>query len=129
MFAINIVDGESMLSTLHDGQICLGSSIKSLNRGDIIVAKTDKLVIKRLIGLPGDTIEYINGTLYINDEPYTEDYIEKGRDNNSKTQTWKFTLEEDEYIILGDNRDGSYDSRYYGPVQGKDIIEKVYIFF
>ena len=76
-----------MLPTLHNGQVVIGSSIKTLDRGDIVVAKTDKLVIKRIVGLPGENIKYTEGTLYINGKAYNEDYIEKGRDTRSKTQS------------------------------------------
>ena len=129
ILGINIVEGVSMLPTLHNGQVVIGSSIKTLDRGDIVVAKTDKLVIKRIVGLPGENIKYTEGTLYINGKAYNEDYIEKGRDTRSKTQSWEFNLGEDEYLIAGDNRDDSYDGRYYGPLPKKSILEKIYIRF
>ena len=130
VFAINIVDGESMMSTLHHGQIVLGSSIKSLKRGDVVVAKSgDKLVIKRIVGLPGEIVEYRNGGLYIDNKLLEEDYIEEGRDANSKQQAWYYEVPEDYYLILGDNRDNSYDGRYYGPIPKEEILEKIYIQF
>lgn len=129
VIGINIVSGESMMSTLYDGQVVFGSSIKNIQRGDIIVAKTDKLVVKRVIGLPGETISYHDGELYVNGTKLEESYIEYGRDSNSKKQVWEFTCGEDEFLILGDNRDNSYDGRYYGPLPKEQIVEKVYIQF
>lgn len=129
LIGINIVSGESMMSTLHDGQVVLGSSLKELKRGDIIVAKTDKLVVKRIIGLPGETVSYHDGALYINGVKLEEEYIEPGRDVNSQNQVWEYKCGDNEYLILGDNRDNSYDGRYYGPLSEDDIVEKVYIQF
>lgn len=127
VFGINIVSGHSMDTTLHDKQIVLGSSLKSLNREDIVVAKTDKLVIKRIVGLPGETIAFYNGELHINGEVYEEKYLNEDCIQESKSQEWIFTLGEDEYLILGDNRDNSYDGRYYGPISKELILEKIYI--
>lgn len=125
--AINFVDGESMMPTYHNGQIVFGSSIKKLERGDIIVAKPDKkLVIKRLIGLPGETVESKNGNIYINGVLLEEPYLESERNIVSKNYEWKVELGENEYFYMGDNRDNSYDCRAYGPVDSKKIIEKIY---
>ena len=128
VFAINIVDGESMMPNLRNGQIVLGSSIKNLNRGDIVVASVNKnLVVKRVIGLPGEVIEYRNETLYINGEPYEETYLNPNRNYYSKSQVWSYTVGENQYLILGDNRDNSYDGRVYGPINSDQILEKIYI--
>lgn len=125
--AINFIDGESMMPTYKDGQIVFGSSIKKLERGDIIVAKTeDRLVIKRLIAFPGETIESKGGNIYINGELLEEDYLEPARNAISKNYEWKFVLGENEYFYMGDNRDNSYDCRAYGPVDGTKILEKIY---
>lgn len=125
--AINFVDGESMMPTYYNGQIVFGSSIKKLERGDIIVAKPDKkLVIKRLIGLPGETVESKNGNIYINGVLLEEPYLESERNIISKNYEWKVELGENEYFYMGDNRDNSYDCRAYGPVDSKKIIEKIY---
>lgn len=127
VFGINIVSGHSMDTTLHNAQIVLGSSIKNLKRGDIVVAKTDKLVIKRIVGMPGETIAYYNGELHINGEIYEEKYLNEDNIQTSKEQEWIYTCGDDEYLILGDNRDNSYDGRYYGPISEDLIIEKIYI--
>lgn len=126
IFVINIVNGESMMSTLHNGQICLGSSVAKYDRGDIVVAKHDNVeVIKRVIGLPGERVICEDGIFYINGEKLDEPYIEEGR--NLEGVFFEVILEEDEYFICGDNRANSYDSRFYGPIKEKDILEKIYI--
>ena len=120
------VDGLSMYSTLNDGDILfLEKYDKDYKRYDIVVFENgnDRL-IKRVIGLPGDNIEYKNNKLYINGK-YTK---EKFLTNNQKT--FDFTIEDigykkipnGYYFVLGDNRTNSTDSRILGPIK-KDKIK------
>ena len=77
-------------------------------------------IVKRVIGLPGETIEYKKGVLYINDEVVEEEFI----DDDVKELTGnvsKRTLADDEYFIMGDNRAHSTDSRFFGAVKKKEI--------
>lgn len=120
------VDGESMESTLYNGEVVLLNKIdlktKGLKRFDVVVFKYNKdLLIKRVIGLPGETVEYINNELYINykkvDIPFEfED-----------TKDFKYEVPNNEYFVLGDNRDNSKDSRYFGSINLKNIKGKVSI--
>lgn len=115
-----------MLPTYKNHQIVLGTSLTQKDRGDIIVARHEgTLVIKRLIGLPGDTIVQKNGNIYINGELLDEPYIEEGRNEHSKLIEWEYVLGNDEYFYMGDNRDNSYDCRAYGPVNKSSILEEV----
>lgn len=112
---IDYVQGSSMEPTYKEGDVLLGTNIglDKLEYGDVVVAKpSDKLVIKRLIGKPGDTIEFIDGQLYRNGEIVIEDYVV----NKSNKDNMLVVLGESEYFICGDNRPVSYDSRIYGPV-------------
>lgn len=119
------VDGASMDTVLEDGQIVLinkiGYSISDIERFDIVVIKNkqdkDK-IIKRVIGMPNETIEYSNDTLYINGKKMLTIKFEH-------TEDFKVTTKDDEYFVLGDNRDISKDSRYLGNFKKKDIIGKV----
>ena len=77
-------------------------------------------LIKRIIGLPGDTVECINGKIFINDQEYDDKYAYGITDDFSKVE-----LKEDEYFILGDNRLVSEDSRYFGPVKKNNIKGKI----
>lgn len=126
LLGINIVSGSSMSPTLKNGQIILGSSLyKELQRGDIVVVnKGDKLVIKRIVGLPGEEISGKNGKVYINDKIVKEDYVKE--ENNTNTSEWSYQIGDNEYFVIGDNRDNSYDCRFYGPINQKMIVQKIW---
>ena len=118
-----LVNGSSMEPTLHNNELVLINKIglnKGIDRYDIVVVKYENsTIIKRVIGLPYETVEYINDTLYID-----------GEEVNTKvdfeyTKDFKLTAGKNEYIVLGDNRNISKDSRIIGPVKERDIIGKV----
>lgn len=117
------VDGASMDKTLENGQILLLYKLGNVKRYDIVILDEeieDEIIIKRIIGMPNDTVEIKNGVLYINDEEIEEEYA------YGETSDYdKITLGDDEYFILGDNRPISKDSRYFGPVKKDEIIGKV----
>ena len=117
------VDGNSMKNTFEDGDLLLLFKLGNVDRFDVVVLDEeydDEIIIKRIIGMPNDTIEIKNGVLYINDEEIEEEYA------YGQTSDYdKITLGEDEYFILGDNRPISKDSRYFGPVKEEEIIGKV----
>lgn len=135
-----IVRGDSMDNTLHDKEVLILSKISykfsEIKRYDIVVIKDkdDDYIIKRIIGLPGDNIEYIDNTLYINDK--------KIKENFSIGETKDFTLEEiceindddcsegiskGKYLVLGDNRTVSADSIVKGLIDEKQIIGKTIV--
>ncbi|MBC15878.1 MAG: signal peptidase I [Desulfovibrio sp.] len=104
-------------------------------RGDIVVFKfpedESKDYIKRIIGLPGDIIEIKDKVVFINgnplDEPYvlhTKPGIMPVRDNFGP-----YKVPEDNYFMMGDNREGSYDSRFWGPVKREKIVGKALIIY
>lgn len=117
-----IVDGRSMEPTLQDKDYGFSFIIKKnidIKRFDICVLNVnndDKLIVKRVIGLPFDTIEYKDNKLYINGEYYEEKYL-----GEVTTDDFSYSLKENEYFCLGDNRDISKDSRYYGPFAKEDF--------
>lgn len=129
--------GESMTPTLveNDSVIVNKMSYKfsSPKHGDVIVFKQSGQEhsyynVKRVIALPGETIEIKEGLIYINGTQYDEK-IEVEAITNSGIAQNPYTLEEDEYFVLGDNRNQSIDSRFqsFGTVTKDDIIGKAWI--
>lgn len=122
-----IIQGDSMNPTLYDGQILImeriSPRIRNINRGDIIVFKiaNGKSFIKRVVALPNEDFEIRNGDIYINGEVIKDIDLEE----KMHTEDVKIHLTEEEYYVLGDNRNESADSRVLGPVQVGDIEGKV----
>ena len=111
--------GDSMSPKLNNGDVVLVNrfayNVTSPKRGDIIVFKpkgneNSHYYIKRIIGLPGETVEIIEGSVYINGEKLKEDYTAT-EINDVGIVSEKITLGGDEYFVLGDDRDKSEDSR------------------
>jgi signal peptidase I len=103
-------------------------------RGDIVVLHPPidggKPYIKRVIGLPGETVSIHDGAVYINGERLDEPYL------NGVATTWagsiraeELTIEDDEVFVMGDNRNNSTDSRVFGPIEIDEIIGKAWIAF
>ena len=80
--------------------------------------------VKRVIALPGDTLEWSEGVLLLNGEPLKEPYLDPARCRSLRTRPPR-TLGPDEYYVLGDNRDASNDSRSVGPLRRRDIRGRV----
>ena len=155
------VSGHSMDPTLKTNEKLFALKHVPIDRFDIVVAKekTDNeniFIIKRVIGLPGDTVEYKKDQLYVNgkkmNEPYLDSFKEKLKDgslidyftkinsnyanfdfntdyltvDSSGNDTFKVTLKSDEYFLLGDDRPISKDSRAVGPIKKSDIISKTF---
>ena len=118
-----LVNGASMEPTLYNNELVLINKIglnKGINRYDIVVVKYENsTIIKRVIGLPYETVEYIDNTLYIDGEKVNT------KVDFEYTKDFKLTAGKNEYIVLGDNRNISKDSRIIGPVKESDIIGKV----
>ncbi len=118
------VNGDSMEDTLYNGEIVLLNKISlktsEIKRFDMVVLEYEKeLLIKRIIGLPGERIEYKNNELYVNS------VIVKTPMKFEDTEDFEMEVKNNEYFVLGDNRDDSKDSRYFGNVNKNDIKGKV----
>lgn len=132
------VDGRSMYPTLEDGEVGLmnvfSAKFTDIDRFDVVVAYNEESGenwVKRVIGLPGDTVYAKDDVVYVNglpiEEPYLDtDYVNQIRERGDYfTQDFdKITLGEDEYFLMGDNRVVSYDSRRVGPFKRDDIKGK-----
>jgi signal peptidase I len=112
----HLVDGVSMENTLHDRERLMVDKLSyrfiEPKRGEIIVFRFPQdprsRFVKRVIGIPGDTVEIRNGVVYLNDVPLDEPYIkEPPRDNMPKV-----TVRPDHVFVMGDNRNNSLDSRH-----------------
>lgn len=122
------VEGSSMESTLFSEDRIVASRILSLfplSRNDIVVSNIQNedgsiAIVKRIIAMPLEHLEIINGMVFINGEKIDQSYAQNiVRDNLS------IVLGEDEYFVMGDNRSVSKDSRHIGPVRRVDIIARV----
>ncbi len=136
IFIIVQVDGSSMMNTLHnENRLFVWRAGYTFGgepqRGDIVICELEingvpKVCVKRVIGLPGEKIEIISGTVYINGEALEENYVAPERFKKEDNMQ-QITLGEDEYFVMGDNRSGSMDSRYVGPVKRGKIMGKALI--
>ena len=112
-----VVSGESMQPTLDGGEIMVLSKISEINRFSVVVVDIGKeKIIKRVIAMPGETISCENGVIFVNDRRQDENYS-KGIQKDFA----KVTLKEDEYFVLGDNREHSLDSEELGPMKKEQI--------
>lgn len=134
LFQPFIVKGESMVPNFESGDYLIVDEISyklgNPQRGDVVVFNypldTTQRFIKRVIGLPGETVEVNNGKVKIteaNGNPVTldEKYIPKDFTTNGNL---KITLKSDQYFVMGDNREFSFDSRSWGVLPRKDMIGK-----
>ena len=145
------VDGKSMYPTLKDGEFGFtnvgGVLLNGVERGDIVVVTMEEEGqkthwVKRVIGLPGDTVSCVNDVVYINgkvldetkyiDPDYRQSLVDKfgyfnkvpNADNTNVVDFEEVKLKDDEYYVMGDNRPYSKDSRYVGPVKKSQIFAK-----
>lgn len=125
-----LVDGRSMQPSFFDGQRLIVSRVNYLfgipQRGDIIIFNSPQQpnsepLIKRVIGLPGETVEIRHTIVFVNGVQLSETYInEPCTETNCRDNTW--VLGPDEYFVMGDNRNHSNDSRRFGPIPRENII-------
>ena len=147
------VDGKSMYPTLKDGEFGFtnvgGVLLNGVERGDIVVVTMEEEGqkthwVKRVIGLPGETVSCVNDVVYINgkvldetkyiDPDYRQSCIDNSKDhyfnkvpdadNTNVVDFEEVKLKDDEYYVMGDNRPYSKDSRYVGPVKKSQIFAK-----
>lgn len=133
VFSVTTVVGDSMNPTLQDGEILILNKFKykfsDIKREDIISLKyaDTKYLIKRVIGLPGDKVEIISNKLYINGKEYQEEYLKKDLNyiDFRLSDLGYNTIPENMYLVLGDNREISLDSRKIGLIKKEDINGKI----
>ncbi len=137
-FSTYVVDGESMYPTLHNGDLVVirkfGVTEHTLERGDIIVfhRNEEEDYVKRIIGVPGDKIEFEEDILFVNGERQEEPYLDAYQAEHSGQLvtgtfslydvTGKNTIPAGYVFVMGDNRLESYDSRYFGLVDIDSVV-------
>ena len=123
------IPSSSMGPTLRIGDIVLANGLAYIasdpQRGDIVIFKADvtgeDVLIKRVIGMPGDSLMFVDGYLYINGELVYEEYLPEDMETNSFKD---FEVPEGCYFVMGDNRTSSYDSRSWeNPYISKENIK------
>ena len=125
-----IVSGDSMKPNLHDKEVLLerkiGYNSSTIKRFDIVIIKNDnEEIIKRIIGMPGEHISYKNNKLYINDKLVESNFEYRTTNDFNLEEICNCTsIPEGKYLVLGDNRPISKDSRIIGLVDEKDILGK-----
>lgn len=140
LFDIIEVSGDSMVPTLHNNdrlsieRLCRFTH--NVNRGQIVIFDSGEqgngIYIKRVIALPGDKVEIIDGTVFLNDVQLEEDYLSEGTYTSSGTLTGPLIIPDGYIFVLGDNREVSEDSRYigcipYSMVRGR-VLSRIYPF-
>lgn len=141
LFVVSLafIRGSSMLSTLHNKDIALVWRVPYLfrkpRRGEVVICHypgrrmkrlpfLPQAFVKRVIGLPGDTLEWQEGVLLLNGVPLEEPYLDPAHCRYARTRPPR-PLGPDEYFVLGDNRDHSHDSRSVGPLHRRAIRGRV----
>jgi signal peptidase I len=130
-----IVDGSSMEETYHNNEYLLVDQITYRFRepkiGEVIVfhppIDENTNYIKRIIGLPGDTVEIQNNTVSVNGHVIAEPFTYPNSITRTFESDYKVTLKEKEYFVMGDNREHSSDSREWGPVPKSDIVGRSWL--
>lgn len=138
------VDGESMSPTIKNGELgisnIIGYRLNSVDRFDVVIVhlpNSNKYLFKRVIGLPNETLEFIDDVLYIDGKAIEEnfldaDYVKALTNNGSVDFTEDFgpiKLGADDFFLMGDNRPRSSDSRDFGPFSSSQIKSKNGIIF
>ena len=122
-FRFSIVVGDSMEPTLSNGNVLLVDLRADIERYDIVVFKHEyKYLVKRVIGCPGETVQIMENVIYINGEPIKDSVNVQMDVDKYGLAKEPVTLKENEYFVLGDNRNNSNDSRAFGAINENIIL-------
>jgi len=126
------IEGQSMEPNLHDGEYVLIDKISYLlhppERGDVVVfapPNNERDYIKRVIGLPGDTVEIRGGQVLVNGVALDEPYLQ----NRTNVEMPARSVEEGRYFLMGDNRNNSSDSRSFGAINPQSIVGRAWLVY
>ena len=131
-----VVSGESMVPTFHDGEYLIVDEISYIlghaNRGDVVIFRypndTKRFFIKRIIGLPNETIKVNNGSVTIINKEHPDGFKMKEPYVNEEFFTGEeYTTKDNEYFVMGDNRNRSSDSRFWGVLPKNLLVGRAYL--
>ncbi len=134
------VTGGSMLPNFHDKEQIIAEKLSvnlmNIERGDVIIFKNphenNRLLIKRIIGLPEEKIQILEGLVYINGEKLNEDYLTPGTTTKGKRileEGPEYKIPKDSYVVMGDNRNESNDSREWGYIKTENIVGRTVLVY
>ncbi|KKS20326.1 MAG: Signal peptidase I [candidate division WWE3 bacterium GW2011_GWC1_41_7] len=134
------VTGDSMVPNFYDGEQIIAEKISiktgEIERGDIVIFKhptyLDRLVIKRVVGLPNEKISLNGGRIYVDGRELIESYIPQNTSTKEGTvimENSEYEVPQDGYILLGDNRENSTDSRNWGAIKRDLIVGKGFVIY
>ncbi|MDD3218021.1 MAG: signal peptidase I [Lachnospiraceae bacterium] len=129
VFGLAMVDGDSMDYTLQDKQIVFYTRIHgNYDKGDVVSVRmpSGSFYVKRVIGVEGDVIDVRDGQVYVNDTLIDEPYVVGQTLPEEGEVTYPVTVGENQYFIMGDNREHSNDSRAFGVIVKDRITGKVH---
>lgn len=134
------VQGDSMLPNFVNGELILTDKIsykiRQPSRGDVVVFRAPqdagKDFIKRIVGLPGETLELAEGKIYVNGNAIDEQYLGPGfvtLGGSFLREGAKVIVPDAEYLVLGDNRNHSSDSREWGTIKKSEVVGRAFIIY
>jgi len=124
VIGFSVISGNSMMDTLHSGDVVVYSRAgNDIARGDIIALSlpSGEYYVKRVVALGGDVVDLRDGVLYVNGEAEAVGYIRGSTYPEAGSFDYPYTVPEDDVFTLGDNREESIDSRFYGPVNLRQV--------
>jgi len=130
-----IVDGQSMEPGFQNNDYLITEKVslhfKQPERGEMVILRPPDNpgvnYLKRIIGVPGDTIDIKGGYVFVNDKKISEPYIDGQKTVTPNNEELKITLKQNEFFAMGDNRNHSRDSREIGPIPKQNIVSHVWI--
>lgn len=142
LLASFFIPSESMLPTLKVGDRVLVNKaayrFHDVHRGDVVVFERPpglladenvKDLVKRVIGLPGDTVEFLEDHVIVNGHLLEEPYLTPGTATKAKTLGPSMVVPPGEVLVLGDNREGSKDGRFFGPIKIGSIVGRAFLVY
>ncbi|MBW6441990.1 signal peptidase I [Patescibacteria group bacterium] len=134
------VTGDSMTPSYQNGEQLIAEKISiklsNLQRGDVIIFRSpldkNRLLVKRLIGFPGDKLQIMDGSVYINGEMLNEKYLSETTITEGKRileENFEYKIPADSYVVMGDNREQSTDSREWGYIKTEYMIGRAILVY